>query len=190
MYAIRSYYDYWDGSVTVTADDFKSLDESLLTITRNDDYTLPETDFLQLVEGSDLIDAGTPFGGFSYNSTAPDLGAFESTYTGITTGFDDIQQDSDLKIFPNPATNSIQTQADVERMEIFDMSGKLISSSNYNWMDISNFKRGMYLVRLILEDGRITSYNVCYTKLLRKRTRPTISFPWHMSTAPRKRSFK
>ena len=50
--------------------------------------------------------------------------------------------------------------------------------------------------------NRITSYNVCYTKLLRliaastsswmcpNRTRPTISFPWHMSTAPRKRSFK
>ncbi|WP_163714386.1 right-handed parallel beta-helix repeat-containing protein [Mangrovibacterium lignilyticum] len=145
--------NYWDGSVTVTADDFKSLDESLLTVARNADYTLPETNFLQLTAGSDLIDAGTPFGDYSYHATAPDLGAFESAYVGVTTGVGDLPDMQKVNIFPNPATNRIYTTTGVERMELFDLSGKLISATNYSSLDISHFNRGMYLVHLVLEDG-------------------------------------
>lgn len=69
-------YNYWTLSVSVTADDFVSLDESLLIQSRQADGSLPEIDYARLNSGSDLIDAGTDVG-FSYTGSAPDLGTFE-----------------------------------------------------------------------------------------------------------------
>jgi len=56
--------------------DFLSVDTTGVTGARQADGSLPELDFLKLVEGSDLIDAGTDVG-LSFNGDAPDLGAFE-----------------------------------------------------------------------------------------------------------------
>lgn len=70
-------YNYWTLPVTVTSGDFVSLNQSLLTQPRQSDGSLPEVDYARLVEGSDLIDAGLDIG-YSFNGTAPDLGAFES----------------------------------------------------------------------------------------------------------------
>lgn len=68
--------NYWNLPVNVTSADFQSLEESLLTQPRQADGSLPVVDYARLVEGSDLIDAGTDVG-FAYAGTAPDLGAFE-----------------------------------------------------------------------------------------------------------------
>lgn len=73
-------YNSWTLPVTVTAGDFKSLSYSLLTQPRQADGSLPVVDYAQLVDGSDLIDAGTTNVNIpiQYAGTAPDLGAFES----------------------------------------------------------------------------------------------------------------
>jgi pectate lyase len=70
-------YNYWTLPVSVSADDFVSLDESELTQSRQADGSLPEIDYARLKRGSDLIDAGRD-AGFSYTGSAPDLGAFET----------------------------------------------------------------------------------------------------------------
>ena len=69
-------HNYFDLPVTVAADDFVSLDESLLTAPRQPDGSLPDNGFMRLAGGSDLIDAGVN-DGFPFSGTAPDLGAFE-----------------------------------------------------------------------------------------------------------------
>jgi len=69
--------NYFTMPVAVTADDFMSLDESLLTAPRQADGSLPALTFTQLTAGSDLIDAGADIG-FPFIGAAPDLGAFES----------------------------------------------------------------------------------------------------------------
>ena len=63
----------WDSEVTVTADDFVSLDYSQMKASRKADNSLPDITFGTLVEGSDLIDAGLDVG-LDFNGTAPDLG--------------------------------------------------------------------------------------------------------------------
>jgi Right handed beta helix region len=67
----------WNLTVTVTADDFVSLDTSGVSGPRRVDGSLPDLAFLKLKPGSDLIDKGVdiaqPFAG-----QAPDLGAFET----------------------------------------------------------------------------------------------------------------
>jgi hypothetical protein len=62
--------------VTVSSDDFLSVDEALAEAVRQADGSLPNVDFMRLAAGSDLIDAGTDVG-LPYNGSAPDLGAFE-----------------------------------------------------------------------------------------------------------------
>lgn len=72
-------YNSFSLSVAVSADDFVSLDTSLLTQPRKPDGSLPDIDFMHLKKGSDLIDVGKDIG-FDFNGAAPDLGCFESPY--------------------------------------------------------------------------------------------------------------
>ena len=76
----------WNGGVTVTSNDFLSLDMYGVDGPRQADGSLPNINFLRLASGSDLIDAGVNVG-IPYGGDAPDLGAFEfdlETYTPPT----------------------------------------------------------------------------------------------------------
>ena len=66
----------WQNGITTNASDFITIDIDLLASPRNEDGSLPNIDFLKLVTGSDLIDAGEDVG-LPFNGTAPDIGAFE-----------------------------------------------------------------------------------------------------------------
>lgn len=68
----------WNGGVTVTDADFLSVDSTGVDGPRQSDGSLPNLNFLKLAQGSDLINAGTDVG-LSYNGSAPDIGAFESS---------------------------------------------------------------------------------------------------------------
>jgi pectate lyase len=69
-------FNYFTLPVTVAANDFMTLDQTLLTAPRQTNGDLPYIAFAQLVSGSDLVDAGTNIG-FAFAGAAPDLGAFE-----------------------------------------------------------------------------------------------------------------
>jgi hypothetical protein len=75
-------FNYFTLPVTVATNDFMSLDESLLTVSRRANGDLTYLAFAQLVSTSDLLDAGTN-AGFAFRGVAPDLGAFE--YGGVTS---------------------------------------------------------------------------------------------------------
>ncbi|WP_242092886.1 right-handed parallel beta-helix repeat-containing protein [Aestuariivivens sediminicola] len=66
----------WQNGLSADASDFVSLNMDLLSSPRNADGSLPDIDFMNLVNGSDLIDGGVDVG-LPYNGSAPDLGAFE-----------------------------------------------------------------------------------------------------------------
>jgi hypothetical protein len=88
--AIQS-YNSWNRAVTVTADDFLSLDVYELVKPRNANGSLPDVDFGKLAPGSDLIDAGVFIEGYHcttagehpgencrvWYGSAPDIGPFE-----------------------------------------------------------------------------------------------------------------
>jgi hypothetical protein len=69
----------WQSPVTTSAADFISVDSLALRSARKADGSLPNINFMQLVKGSDLINAGTNVG-LSFNGSAPDLGCFETNY--------------------------------------------------------------------------------------------------------------
>ena len=66
----------WQNGIVINSSDFVSLNTDLLSSPRQADGSLPEVDFMKLVDGSDLIDAGVTLGE-PFNGSAPDLGAFE-----------------------------------------------------------------------------------------------------------------
>lgn len=122
----------WNG-FTVTDADFKSLDTLLALTSRDSNFNLPDTDFLRLSVGSDLIDAGTPVG-LPYNDAAPDLGAFETD--GIPSKVEDeiiilnkfyLQQN-----FPNPFNPSTKISwkslvGTHQSLKIYDVLGNEIA---------------------------------------------------------------
>lgn len=74
----------WDINVIFTDDMFVSLDTTLATTTRNEDYSLPETGLFRLKENNPAINNGTVqnairlgVGVIKYSGAAPDMGAFE-----------------------------------------------------------------------------------------------------------------
>ena len=66
----------WQNNISITSDEFVSLEMDLLSSPRNVDGSLPSIDFMKLATGSDLIDAGVDVG-IEFTGSAPDLGAFE-----------------------------------------------------------------------------------------------------------------
>lgn len=71
----------WQG-FTVSTTDFLTVDTTGITNSRNSDGSLPHTNFMLLVDGSDFVDAGTNVG-IPYYGSAPDLGFCESSFSSL-----------------------------------------------------------------------------------------------------------
>jgi hypothetical protein len=69
-------HNYFDLNMAATADDFVSLDETLLIAPRKPDGSLPDTGFMKLKPKSQFVDKGVDIG-FPFKGKAPELGAFE-----------------------------------------------------------------------------------------------------------------
>ena len=78
---IESHNSWSISGVTCDESDFESLDDSYILADRQDDGSLGTAPFMQLVEGSDLIDCGEIIEGVPYGGSAPDLGCYE--YAGV-----------------------------------------------------------------------------------------------------------
>ena len=63
--------------------------------------------------------------------------------------------------YPNPTSDilNIETQQKISRIEIFDMSGKLLKTADGKDKKVSvlNLNKGMYLIRLYTENGAVNS---------------------------------
>lgn len=88
-------FNNWNPGFSTSTTDFVSLSPIGVDGPRQADGSLPEIDFLQLAEGSSLIDAGANVG-LPFTGWAPDLGAFETDGITLTPG--DIDGDGDADI--------------------------------------------------------------------------------------------
>jgi Pel9A-like, right handed beta helix region len=71
-------YNPWNLGVTMANSQFQSVATTGWNVSRQSDGSLPALSYLHLASGSTLINAGTNVG-LSYNGSAPDLGAFETS---------------------------------------------------------------------------------------------------------------
>ncbi len=70
----------------------------------------------------------------------------------------EIKENSSIQIFPNPTSNSISIQTDnslqFKSVEIKDVLGKTILSSNQTTIDLSKFDAGIYFVEVTTDKGK------------------------------------
>lgn len=79
-------------------------------------------------------------------------------FTNLLVSSDDLQANSDISIYPNPATNlvSISTNAAVTQWQIIDMQGvEQMSGSGTRDMDVSDLAAGMYMLVVETQQGTV-----------------------------------
>lgn len=70
-------HNSWNNGFSVSANDFQSLDTTLILAPRQENGDLPDVAFMRLKANSALIDAGIDVD-LWYNGSAPDLGCYEA----------------------------------------------------------------------------------------------------------------
>ncbi len=61
---------------------------------------------------------------------------------------------SDLQIYPNPAKGVLNIEAtDIQQLEIFDLTGRLMGSYIHSPVDVSRFEKGAYLLKVHTPGG-------------------------------------
>ena len=97
-----SVFNSFDLPITLSDDDFVSLDMELLTSPRKEDGSLPDINFMRPAAGS-AIDAGIDIG-FEFLGKAPELGAFEVESTSAVEHSEEIIPGSItlFQNYPNP----------------------------------------------------------------------------------------
>jgi len=84
----KSHNNSWNADIglTLTEDDFVSLDDSVMSAPRNSDGSIPQNDFLRLAPGSAVIDKGADVG-MPFVGARPDLGSFEYDPNETSQGY-------------------------------------------------------------------------------------------------------
>jgi alpha-tubulin suppressor-like RCC1 family protein len=74
----------------------------------------------------------------------------------LTESFDELNK---ATLYPNPVSNqlNISTSSDIQKIVIYDISGKQVKilEGNVNLIDVSNFKSGFYIIEITI-DGNTT----------------------------------
>ncbi len=148
-------------SVTVTDDDFLSLDASQLSRPRKSDGSLPEITFMKLAEGSDLIDAGTNVG-LPFYGAKPDIGYAEYNPNPMT--IHNPAQQADIMCFPNPTSDFVEVRLKEKtnsfvRIRLINNNGRVVYSKNIksaytanNIIDLKPYPDGIYF--LVIDNDR------------------------------------
>ncbi|MDZ7634085.1 MAG: Ig-like domain-containing protein [Bacteroidales bacterium] len=154
-------HNSWQPEVTVTNDDFISIDPTQLVRPRKSDGSLPNITFMHIAPGSDLIDAGIDVG-IPYWGTAPEIGAFEIE-TGIfhhnLLPVVSISFPTKGTSFSPPATLTVSVEANdpdgsITKVELFNGVEKLgeMTSAPYSFT-LKDLPAGSYLLKAVATDN-------------------------------------
>lgn len=120
---LETEYNSWNiQDISCTIADFASLDSTQILAPRQVDGSLANTMFMQLAEGSDLIDAGTILS-LPYSGLAPDLGCYElgdlTNYPGaVSTPTNAVQN---LVVGMDIEPISLKWSGGATGLEVFDL---------------------------------------------------------------------
>ena len=81
-----------------------------------------------------------------YNRFGPN---FKSPFAGVES-----VNVTDVKLYPNPTTGMINVEAEaLQSVEVLDMAGRKVMTSNKSQVDLSNLSNGVYMVRVNTANG-------------------------------------
>jgi len=130
---------------------------SEITVSLSDlnSYTLPATDDSLLIEI--CVFATNPMD--QMDSDRSDDSICSSEYYIVST--DEIDMESSVSVFPNPSSGhvTVNSQLRIERLQLFNLEGRLIEESNLNGQNsvvLNDLPKGLYLIMLYTEKGKVT----------------------------------
>ncbi|MDR0833877.1 MAG: C10 family peptidase [Candidatus Symbiothrix sp.] len=80
------------------------------------------------------------------------------TFKASSTGINNIQPQEKISIYPNPAKDEIfiQSETPIEKVEILDLSGHPMISTNSTILNVSPLPQGVYFVRIVIDGQSVT----------------------------------
>jgi len=161
-YALYTHdHNSWDIPITLTDNDFVSLDSTGISGPRKPDGSLPDLNgFLKLKAGSKAIDAGVDVG-LPYFGKAPDLGAYEYEPEEIINQYPliSITSPESGDVFTTPVNITITTNAsdpdgNIAKVEFFNGSVKIGEKTSAPWsFTWSNVPEGTYNISAVATDN-------------------------------------
>ena len=97
---------------------------------------------------------------YNYAVTDADV---TSLYTNNTLSSSDFSQNSlEVKLYPNPVRDilNIEIENDIQSVEIYNIQGQKVISSNQKQINISDLASGMYMVRIQDVDNNIATEKI------------------------------
>jgi|GEM_PF-1983901 len=73
-----------------------------------------------------------------------------------TTSIDKVEN-ADYKVFPNPTSSLVKVESfkEINKLELYDLSGRVINRVDGNQLDVANLSAGQYIVKVIFVDDSV-----------------------------------
>jgi Leucine-rich repeat (LRR) protein len=109
---------------------------------------------LNCITVDDVAYSNTNWTGFGY---AFDAQTSFSTSCAMPTGVEEITNNINVSIYPNPATNqlNIETAAIIESIAIYNLLGKLVQIENTASFSVQDLENGAYLLKIRTSRGLV-----------------------------------
>ena len=100
------------------------------------------------------LEAGGPIRCYMDNEIDTNFSSVPCDYVSAST---ELKINNEVNVYPNPASDRIIVESEyrIEKIELSDITGKLILSTNKPVIDIERIKNGFYILTIYLEDGKI-----------------------------------
>lgn len=66
----------------------------------------------------------------------------------------------DYKVYPNPTTGTVNVSGNIDRIVVFDISGKIVIDTKNSTINMSNFASGLYFMNLKFAEGGSTTVKI------------------------------
>jgi hypothetical protein len=87
-------------------------------------------------------------------ANVPGFSNINIKWTPATTALENVEAAKLFTVFPNPAKTSIYVSGfGIREMQLFNLSGECVLKSIYPHFNISNLHNGVYLLKIVSQDG-------------------------------------
>jgi len=128
-------------------------------------YSTDQGDSWETISNKDLYSINAYFAFFDFQEdvaeayiNTTDLGLLKVNIDLTSVGIKDpdFSTDATIKLYPNPITDFlyVQTKEKIESVSVYDLSGKLILTSDATVVDLNQVKQGFYLVQVQTKTGQ------------------------------------